>query len=350
MGGDHAVRAVDHGGLLIYELYCYYERGDLPAHEGSFVVVGQRGTVLVPRGQVGFPDRATCSWPSCSAGVASTRMPIDLFLERNSTYQYLGEATLAAYGRPQWDAPPEATFNLISPLPRERWLELQEPLPQRTEASERAIAALTDRSTTAERASALEMFVERWFGSRPDTGATQVMPSPLTALHRLARANPKIISQNALVLPGSFNSADGRSVFYIENQHVCDWAFGSDGDDPTVWYRAGRRARWQREHEPLSGFVIQVVLFEAIMGHASGFGASAACLSPAATERLRERFQPLPLGPWLWGPSSFHAHDGALLWLMANREGFTAVLAALHPEALTFVADLVDARWDLVAF
>ena len=69
----------------------------------------------------------------------------------------------------------------------------------REPSPESAIAELTGRSTTAERIAALHFFVERWFGDGHETGSLPVMPTPLAALHRLVRANPKIMAQNSLV-------------------------------------------------------------------------------------------------------------------------------------------------------
>lgn len=283
--------------------------------------------------------------------MAEVRGTIDLFFERDGTYQYLGEAMVAVYGRAHAGGPQEARLHLRSQLSRERWLELQEPLPpQHQRCPESAIAALTDNSTSADRIAALQVFVNRWFGTGRDDEPLPPMPTSLAALHRLVRANPKIMVQNALVASDRLKEVDGRTTFYVENQHVCEWAFDADADDPAVWFRINdHRARWEREPEMLSGFVIQLVLFEATM--CAPFGGCASWLDLAASDRLRSCFQPLPFGQWCWGPTSFHARDGALLVMMANGDdGFTAMVAAQHPDALTCITDLVDDQWDTVAF
>lgn len=321
----------------------------------DFVIIGERATFIVRRGQVRFTDRSTCFWPNCSpkiAKVAEVRGRIDLFFERDGTYLYLGEAMFVVHGRKHAGGNQEASLHLRSQLSRERWLELQEPLPPHHQrCPESAIAALTEDSTSADRIAALQVFVDRWFGSGQDDEPLPPMPTPLAALHRLVRANPKIMVQNALVPPDRLRDVDGRTMFYIENQHVYEWAFDADADDPAVWFRMNdHRAHWEREPETLSGFVIQLVLFEAITC-APAFGGSATCLDLAASDRLRDRFRPLPLGLWCWGPTSFHARDGALLAMMANGDDeFTAMVAAQHPDALTFITDLVDEQWESVAF
>lgn len=285
------------------------------------------------------------------AGAADFRAPIDIFFERDDGYQYLGEATLAVFGT-HAGAPAHASLHLRAELSREHWLELQDPVPPHgAPYPESGIAALTSTSSTADRIEALRLFVERWFGTGPDASPLPQMPTPLAALHRLTRANPKMIGHNALVPPHELERRDGRTVFYVENQHVCEWAFDDEGEDPAVWYRENdHRARWEREPEPLSAFVIQLVLLEASLG-GRAFGGAAGCLDLPASDRLRNRFRPLPFGLWCWGPTSFHARDGALLVMMENGDhASTAMVAAQHPEALSCIADLVDDQWETVAF
>jgi hypothetical protein len=319
------------------ELLRYYRRDELPADAFS---IGPRTVFVARRGVVRFPDRTTCAWDNSDPRVVETG-PIDLFVERDGGYQYFGEAALVMFRRPN------AQLHLRTALSRELWRELQEPLPARQPPwPEAAIAALTAQSTSADRIAALETFVERWFGPGKDGAALSALPAPLAALQRLVRAHPHMIAQNTLASSGQ---VDGRNVFYVENQGVCSWAYDAAGDDPAVWFRMNdHRATWQREHEPLSGFVIQLVPAEAIW--TAPFGGSAAWLEADAAHRLRERFTPLPLGTWCWGPTTFHARDGALLLLMANDDAFSAFVVARHPAALDRIADLVDDAWEHVAF
>jgi hypothetical protein len=332
---------------VTYQLYSIYQRHDLPPHADAMF--------LAQRGEVRFPDREHCHWATCTpnAGrVFQTNATIDVFLERDGSYQYLGEAGVASYGRSRWDAQKQARLHLHSTLPRDRWLALIEPLPPRDqEPPESAIAALTDRSSTLDRIAAMRRFVERWSGTDEDAAALPAMPSPLAALHRLTRANPRIVCQNQLVAPDRLIDVEGRTVFYVENQGVCAWAFETaSGDDPPVWFHINdHRESWQREREPLSGFLIQLAIFESIW--ISSFGAAAGSLPIESADQLRARFDPLPLAPWSWGPTTFYARDGALLTLMENGDdAFTVQVAALHPDALTFIDDLVDDQWDVVSF
>jgi hypothetical protein len=330
-----------------YELYRQYRRDELQGRPGEVFVVGRPSTFIAKRELVTFPDRSSCSWPDCDPRLVEESGSFDLFVEREGGYQYLGAVLLVVFGRDRLGSRPSARLHLLSPLSRERWLELQQPLPAwQPPWPEEAIAALTAQSTSADRIAAVETFVERWFGPVRDGAVSPAMPAPLAALHRLARAHPHMIAQNSLVAP---ELVDGRTAFYVENQGVCSWKHDATGDDPAVWFRMNEPGeRWQREPELLSGFVVQLVLFEAIW--TAAFGGSAAWLEIDEARRLRERFTPLPLGTWCWGPTSFHARDGALLVMTANDDAFSAFVAARHPAALDHIADLVDDAWEHVAF
>lgn len=339
----------------MYELYSIYQRQDLPPHADALFMVDTRAMFLARRDQVRFPDRDHCDWAKCTpnAGrVFQTNATIDLFLERDGGYQYLGEADVASYGRSPWDGEKRAQLHLHSSLPRDRWLVLVEPLPPRDPAPpESAIAALTAGSSTADRVAAMRLFLKRWTDSGEQVCSLPEMPSPLAVLHRLVRANPRIVVQNQLVPPDKLIEKEGRTVFYVENQAVYEWAFETaGGDDPPVWFRLNEHGEpWEREQEPLSGFLIQLAVFESICG--SAFGGAAGWFPNEAADRLRARFEPLPLAPWCWGTMTFYARDGALLTLMENGDdAFTVQVAALHPDALTFIDDLVDDQWDVVSF
>jgi hypothetical protein len=340
---------------MTFERYRFYERHQLPLHSDELELVGERALLVVRRDRVRFTDWSTCVWPSCSPRVVERHGPIDVFIEREGKYQYLGEASVAQYGRQRGASAPDARLHFRAQLSREQWLELQPPLPPLPSSpAEREIMALQASSTARHRISALRTFADSWFGARESSTSTPppLIPAPLAELYRLVAANPSMIVQNRLVPADQVAAGGDKCVFYVENQGVCVWAYDARGDDPAVWFRTNDdRAAWQREREPLSGFVIQLVLFETIIAGPTGYGGSAAWLDQQQSDRLRDRFAPLPLGPWCWGPSSFHARDSALLFLMANGDdAYTAMVAAPHPHALSFIVDLIDDSWESVAF
>lgn len=135
-----------------------------------------------------------------------------------------------------------------------------------------------------DRAAALEAALDAYFGPavRPKP---KDLPPALAAL--FTRFEPGLIRQNLLA------RLDHRRVFYVENQHCNDWALAEDGADPRV-LRDGSVT----EQERLSGFAIQIVLFEASMGalpHTEG-----GYMDRATLARVCEEFVEVPLGRWSW--------------------------------------------------
>jgi hypothetical protein len=216
-------------------------------------------------------------------------------------------------------------------MPRERWLELQPPFPPPGPPAEARLAALNVSGTPDERMAALHAFLEGWFDQPIENPSA---PTLLDRIHGWLAQLPDPICQNRLVHPPQ---ADG--TFYVAND--CHWTLGPG--DEVFWHMGGEI---RREAEPLSGFLIQLVLFEAIMS--APFGASLPWWRPEAIEPLRARFRELPLGTWYWpgDPARFYGRDGALLFLSEGE----AQLAARHPRTLDFAADLVDGDWMSVCF
>jgi hypothetical protein len=173
---------------------------------------------------------------------------------------------------------------------------------------------------TGDRAAALEAALDAYFGParRPRPAG---LPPALAAL--FARLSPGLVRQNHLVLPTA-----GSRVFYVENQACNEWALGDDSDDPAV-VRDGTVI----ESEPLSGFAIIVVLFEASMGAlAWQAGGTMAPRRRAALVGLTE----VPLRPWTWPSSSrFFVAPG----IVAHTEGLDT-----EEEAWTFASAMTEER------
>jgi len=166
---------------------------------------------------------------------------------------------------------------------------------------------------------------------------------------RALSAIPDAFRHNDLVAPADLRVEDGRIAFLYENQAVCLWATEPEGDDPRVWYRTNANGEpWIEEPERLSGFLVQAVLFEAIM-HAP-FGANTPELDAQKAAAIVDRLRPLAGGRWNWFGARFYARDGALALTMENPPGVDVWLAAATPLALTPFDDLVTADWQHVAF
>lgn len=340
---------------------------ELPGAElvGAFAILGDRAACFVELGPSAdapqFSDRSTLFWPSaCPVAVTASGMRIDVLVREaaSDAFEYLGASMVVSFSLGGQGA---ARLHLLTPLPRSTWLRFYErsggaPLGP---PAETAIAALPPDAGPGPRMAALRAFVEAWHEvALPATPARPSGLEMLAMLDDMMRRTPHLVVQNTVLPEEERTPVDGRVIFYVENQGVCEWATEPTGDDPPVWYRECEPgAPWQREAEPLSGFLLQLVLFEAMMG--APYGASAACVEAEVGLALEARMKPLPLGPWIWPPVAsprFYAREGALLWLAPldeERTQFEVCLAARHPRALDFAEDLAQPAqpgWDHVAF
>jgi hypothetical protein len=126
---------------------------------------------------------------------------------------------------------------------------------------------------------------------------------------------------------------DGKLLFYVENQGVCEWATSpEDTDEAPVWIRV--EGDWELEEAPLSAFLVQVLVFEAIWD--TTHGASESNLERHVLAQVVEPLHRLP-GSWRWPsyPGEFYAGDRILAFACPNDEPgrtpeyFTLWLAAL---------------------
>jgi hypothetical protein len=180
----------------------------------------------------------------------------------------------------------------------------------------------------------------------------RTVPVPLRDFYELAGRWPNVVVQNSLAAPDELEHVDGLLVFYVENQGVYAWATEREGADPPVWGTWDLSSpEWLPEEEPLSRFLLQVVVFEATFGGPEG--ASAAWLSPEAQEELVSRLVPVPLGAWRWPdyPTRFYARDDVVAVVCPNRgpdstDFVSVTIGARNAEALAFLEDLVDRSWE----
>jgi hypothetical protein len=178
------------------------------------------------------------------------------------------------------------------------------------------------------------------------------MPAPLREFHEFAGNWPGVIAQNRVLAPSEMWDEDGKLVFYVENQGVDIWATVPTALlDAPVWVRENDPAEPWIEEEPISRFLVQLIVYEAVMGARDGGVAAWVPLTEA--EQLSRRLHELPLAPWhrpLY-PTRFYAGERILLVVMPNpgpenEEYVSLYLGARDSDALMIVADHVDDSWD----
>ena len=116
---------------------------------------------------------------------------------------------------------------------------------------------------------------------------------------------PEAVAFNQLIAPGELTLEDDRKlVFCAENQGVVIWATTPEGGDPPVYIKGstmddplGSRG-WVEEGEPLSRFLLQLVLFEAMIG--APFGGVALAQPEPGWSAVVAPLSPLPLAGWHW--------------------------------------------------
>lgn len=193
----------------------------------------------------------------------------------------------------------------------------------------------------------VERFAYAWHGppqlTTVEAEPFHELPRPLSDFYRIARQWPRLLVQNELVDPPQ--RKDDKVVFYVENQGVCVWTTDVSSNDPPVW--GSHDGEDFEEEEPLSSFLVEVAIFEAVMGAQQG--ASAAALEETKLDSALGGLSALTLAPWHWPeyPTRFYASDEALAVVGPNgSEWFSVIIGALTPEALAHLDGVVDERWD----
>jgi hypothetical protein len=182
-----------------------------------------------------------------------------------------------------------------------------------------------------DRPAALEAALNAYFGPalRP---VHPGLPSPLARL--FTRFEPGLLLQNRLVLP----DRDSR-VFYVENQSVNQWSLADPSGDPPV-VRDGSVI----ENETLSGFSVQLVLFEASKGGlACSVGGHAGGQPP-----LQSFLSEVPLRPWRWpNKVRFYVAPGIVVHADALADDETWVFASATTEQqLVELARKCAIKWE----
>jgi hypothetical protein len=283
--------------------------------------------------------------------------PVHVFFRRGDEGAlYLGTASFVRAGSPRREGF-EISFRLSEPLPEPVWRGLvsaaNAPPPP---SPEEAIVALTGRSTAEDRVRAMEIFVERWYApitaeaskaSNPLERTPLELPEPLRRLYGLA-AKRDLFGQNRLVKAEDLAVEDGKLGFYIENQGVCVWAVDHPaGHDPPVFVRGNAWGDpWVEEAPTLSGFVIQMVIFEAVLcaGH---FSARHDGLTASELRKLQRKVAPLVLPPWSSSKTQFVGKGGIVGFVFPDADLFQVELAARDRASFEAIEDLISEWPDL---
>jgi len=307
--------------------------------DGPFLMNdGAFGLLLSLRGRDGgaMPSASEVHWrrdvpPRMRAEV------VRVFVRAQGAALFLGEATLTRRGKPERDGYREA-FALKEPIAEARWRDLMaEANAPPAPPPEEAVAALAAESTTDERIAAMHVFLARWFDcAELPAEPLASIPIALATLHATIGTRT-ICAQNRLVAPPALATIDDLTVFYVENQGVCRWAFG-DGADPPVLVKV-EGGPWRPESPSVSTFILQLLVFEAAM--APPFGASGS-VDGRTLKKLAKRVHPLPIGGWTTSRMRFFGAGGVVGAAMPNGPDFDVWLGARDRRRFEPLDDLVS--------
>ena len=179
--------------------------------------------------------------------------------------------------------------------------------------------------------------------------APAVVPGPLEEFW-LAGGAQALSRQNRFQVPAD---EDGYSVFYVENQHVCEWAYrtGDLSQDPAVFVRelGPSNPEWVAVGCRLDAFLTAASVIEIALGAPIGRGAEGPVRSLDEVLRL-DRVQLPELG---WPPgvtTSYYAGSDLLAFAHDVGGGHAyAYVGARQPAALHAIEDRVGASpdWEL---
>lgn len=278
----------------------YFESGGTFAWvaEKPYAVNNETYMTFVPREVVGPKNAKKAIWLFVRIGPTEEYR----FIGRLNSCHRAQNSTQLNYG--------EAYFPLHPAIPSEIWKQLGgfDPGDEDYATVDSALGSLQRETNTAERLEILKTLVRYWNGEiSPDDGMSETelagiaMPSVLRWWYRFAGRRENILTgQNMLVLPARLTvSADGKLVFYGENQWCYQWATLTDEDDPPIFVREDDFQEWSSEGITLSEHLILACLLEGIMCHSS-YGASAAWLNEDAVAQIVDHIPPVAISGWNW--------------------------------------------------
>ncbi|MFE2274155.1 hypothetical protein ACFXB4_33640 [Streptomyces lavendulae] len=331
---------------------------------GAGIVMGRAGTVIIveardspARSGVWSAEAVRLVGPA-PAPVAERLMgspraadegslPIHIAVRLGGGALYLGTAKVSRAGTAD-GVLTDCELRFEAPLSRQLLNRVRPPLPALDLPGLEWLS-----NVNGDRAAALEQFITGWYPGTgtdatepPATSSSSCLPAGLRQLYRLAKRWPGALGAQNSILPESDLHTDHLGemlVFGVENQGGFFWSllWTLDGPeaDPTVWFREFDEEPIA-EQEPLSGFLIQFSLFEAVMS--AEYRALPRRLTAAQAARLTEALNLVPLRPfWPWVPTRFYVAPGLVVHVSSvDGEAFDVRAGASHRSALAPLADL----------
>ncbi|BCJ48204.1 hypothetical protein GCM10010168_25640 [Actinoplanes ianthinogenes] len=191
-----------------------------------------------------------------------------------------------------------------------------------------------------DRVAALREFLTGWYADVPEQEPDGIEPSmelpePLRVFYELAARKPIIYgTQDTVRRPEELEYDDDFDgvPFADENQGVWTRVINFDLDDPPV-YDDG-----EPDAEPLSGFLLQFALIEAVM---SAPYAGQAELTEAERDRFVEGLIPVPLAPARFpvDPTRIYVAPGLIALTFPSDEAFGLTVAGRRRSALREVRE-----------
>lgn len=208
----------------------------------------------------------------------------------------------------------------------------------------------------------LDDFLTRWYGkpdreARPVREADQRLPRPLQECFEvMTRWSRPLTVQNRLLDADQMWVDDGKQVFWVENQGVWLWGIDPVGADPAVYDRENEPGQpWEPTGVPLSVFLVQIAVFEAIA--VAEYGAGAAWIKPEDLEKVLAPLTPIPGAKWRFPETMHQLYGGDDLLAQAGpnvgagetpetaeyREVF---VAGRIPSAVAYLQTVKNVEWD----
>lgn len=200
-----------------------------------------------------------------------------------------------------------------------------------------------------DRIAAMREFLATWYPDLDPPGpAVSDVPAALAELYAIAAGRPEVRgTQNEILAVDELRTDpdEGLLVFAGENQGNFWWMLDPAEEDPVVW-RVPPHGVPVAEREPLSGFLVQFCLFEAILAGSALAGSPMVSLGQArqVTASLRE----VPLAPWSWPASTtrfFVAPD--LVVYAGDHDDHVEIMAGARTPAALAPLTATDVSWDV---
>ncbi|KAB2350334.1 hypothetical protein [Actinomadura rudentiformis] len=321
---------------------------------GSEAAVGSGCTVLIADSGddlklSGVRSRDTFALLEPMPGMVATRLwdahprPIHLFGRLPEGMIYLGTGRLSR-GGPNRESPQEiheCLLRLDSPLDFQVLDRVRPPTPPTHVPGVQWLDLVRSDPTAA-----LRQFVQGWHPRTADHERTAAPPSlavpaALDELYRLAEGRHHLLGvQNSIHRPADLSLDDqGRLRFGYENQGGFYWALDPAEDDPTVWTVEPPDHAFA-EREPLSGFLLQFTLSEAVMS--APYQAWSGHIPTPMAEPLTTILARVPLKTWMWSwySASFYVAPGLVAEITETEEQSWIRMGATHRSVLRPLADL----------